>query len=79
MSEAVFRTKRLTVRRLSSGDVEAMLSVYGDADAMRWVGDGQPLAREGCIKWVEVTLGNYQRRGYGMFALEEQEIGRAHV
>ena len=72
MPEVVFRTKRLTVRRLSSGDVEAMLSVYGDADAMRWVGDGQPLAREGCIKWVEVTLGNYQRRGYGMFALEEQ-------
>jgi RimJ/RimL family protein N-acetyltransferase len=46
-----------------------MHAVYGDAEAMRWVGDGEPLDRAGCGEWVDVTLRNYERRGYGMFAI----------
>jgi len=46
-----------------------MLAVYGDADAMRWVGDGEPITHEACVKWLEVTENNYRVRGYGMFAL----------
>lgn len=46
-----------------------MLDVYGDAEAMRWVGDGQPLDLAQCEHWVEVTHRNYAARGYGMFAL----------
>lgn len=41
--EAVFATPRLRGRRLVPADVDALLDVYGDAAAMRWVGDGQPL------------------------------------
>ncbi len=76
MPPFVFNTPRLTARRLNGGELEALLAVYGDADAMRWVGDGLALSREQCEKWIEVTLGNYQRRGYGMFALEEKASGR---
>jgi len=54
-----------------------MHKVYGDADAMRWVGDGKPLDHAQCEQWVEVTLRNYAVRGYGMFALVGREDGEA--
>ena len=52
-----------------------MLAVYGDAEAMRWVGDGTPLSPEECDRWLVVTAENYAKRGYGMFALVERETG----
>jgi RimJ/RimL family protein N-acetyltransferase len=56
-----------------AGDFDALLAVYSDADAMRWVGDGSPLTRTQCQEWFRVTEANYRRRGYGMFTL----VGRA--
>ena len=50
-----------------------MFSVYSDAEAMRWVGDGRPLARDECDRWINVTLNNYRVRGYGMFALQQRD------
>lgn len=60
------------MRQISDEDADAMHAVYGDAGAMRWVDDGRPLDRSGCIAWIEVTRRNYDERGYGMFALEEE-------
>lgn len=69
-ADIIFRTDRLIVRRWRDSDLSALLAVYGDADAMRWVGDGEPITREECVKWLEVTRTNYEKRGYGMFAVE---------
>jgi RimJ/RimL family protein N-acetyltransferase len=68
----VFETPRLRARRLEGADVEALFSVYGNAEVVRWVDDGSPLSRERCEQWVEVTQNNYRTRGYGMFALERK-------
>jgi RimJ/RimL family protein N-acetyltransferase len=59
------------VRRWLDSDLEALLAVYGDADAMRWVGEGRAITREECVQWLEVTRINYEKRGYGMFAIEQ--------
>src|SRR5690606_29393787 len=67
--DEVFRTARLRARRWRESDLEPLLRVYGDADAMRWVGDGSPLTPSEAARWLEVTADNYARRGYGMFAL----------
>ncbi len=67
-----FRTPRLLVRRWRDSDLDALLAVYGDADAMRWVGDGRPITRDECQQWLAVTRANYGKRGYGMFAVEKQ-------
>lgn len=75
MSQTVFETERLIARRLQPSDIASMLVVYGDADAMRWVGDGQPITEEQCVKWLEVTENNYRLRGYGMFTLVERNSG----
>jgi RimJ/RimL family protein N-acetyltransferase len=76
MPAAVFATERLSARLWTEAEVEPILAVYGDGDAMRWVGDGVALTREQCEKWLEVTRTNYEKRGYGMFALVEKESGR---
>lgn len=71
----VAETARLLVRRITPADMDAMLAVYGDAAAMRWVDDGQPLSPEEAMRWIGVTLRNYEKRGYGMFALADRASG----
>lgn len=70
VDDRVFVTKRLVVRRWRDTDLDVLLEVYGDADAMRWVGDGTPLSRDDVVRWFTVTRENYAKRGYGMFAIE---------
>lgn len=75
MTHIIFTTRRLMGRHLHVLDIDALFEVYGDADAMRWVGDGEPLTREQCVEWVAVSERNYHTRGYGMSALVEHENG----
>jgi RimJ/RimL family protein N-acetyltransferase len=74
-AEFLFATPRLRVRRLHEGDVDALFAVYGDAEAMRWVGDGQPLSQAQCVQWVAVTRRNVATRGYGMSVLTDRTSG----
>lgn len=71
----IFETSRLAARRIGHADLAVMHGVYGDAEAMRWVGDGKPLGLSQCEYWIEVTHRNYATRGYGMFALVGRESG----
>lgn len=70
LPDVVFRTERLIVRRWRAADYAALLEVYGDVEAMRWVGDGTAITAQDCVKWLEVTRINYEKHGYGMFAVE---------
>lgn len=72
MNHIIFETPRLICRLITPSDVEAMLEVYGDTKAMRYVGDGSPLGEDEAKRWIEVTENNYNKRGYGMFALVEK-------
>lgn len=75
MSHVIFKTPRLLGRHLEPNDLTDLLEVYGDAEAMRWVDDGEPLSRADAIRWLEVTKNNYERYGYGMSALIEPASG----
>lgn len=69
----MLETARLIVRRIEASDAAAMHAVYGDAEAMRWVGDGRPIEYSECERWIGVTQRNYVTRGYGMFAVLERQ------
>lgn len=73
--DLLFATQRLNVRRWRDSDYAPLLNVYGDKDAMRWVGDGNPLTADEATQWLEVTRKNYSKRGYGMFAIESLATG----
>ena len=74
-TDLIFTTERLNVRRWRDSDFASILAVYGDEDAMRWVGDGEPLSAADATRWLEVTRNNYTKRGYGMFAIESTPTG----
>jgi [ribosomal protein S5]-alanine N-acetyltransferase len=71
----LFETARLRCRRWMPADLQDIYAIYSDPVAMRWVGDGQPITQAQCIRWLEVTEGNYARYGYGMFLLEDRDSG----
>lgn len=72
MSAFLFETPRLRCRRWRADDLQPLFEVYSDADAMRFVGDGQPITCADCERWMQVTEANYAQRGYGMYTLEER-------
>ena len=72
---SLFDTERLFGRRLTIHDVDAMFAVYGDPETVRFVGDSEPLTREGCLQWIEITDKNFQNRGYGMIAFCDGATG----
>lgn len=71
----LFQTERLLIRQLAADDFDAMYAVYSDMEAMRWVDDGQPISREECAQWIEITQKNYTTYGYGMSALVLRSSG----
>jgi len=75
MPKIIFETQRLIGRHIESDDLDEMLVVYGDLDAMKWVDDGTTLTREDAVRWIEKTRRNYETQGYGLSALMERTTG----
>ncbi len=76
LNETIFVSPRMRCRRWRHEDLAGIMQVYGDADAMRYVGDGSPIPHEDAERWLGVTAANYERRGYGMFTLEDRATGQ---
>jgi [ribosomal protein S5]-alanine N-acetyltransferase len=65
---AVFETQRLRLRAYTLDDLEPLRAVFADAYARRFyplMGEAERLAR-----WIEWNLANYERDGFGLWALE---------
>lgn len=71
----ILETERLIVRHLQADDLDEMDAICGDAELMRYVGDGQPISREQAQKWIEQSLENYRKRGYGCSAVIDKSDG----
>lgn len=59
------------LRHLRQSDEGALLSVTGAPAVMRHVGDGQVLTADQVRVWIDRSLTNYARYGYGSFALAD--------
>ena len=71
----IFETERLLVRHLQADDVDNLLAITGDAELMRYMGDGKPLSRELTAKWIDVSINNYATKGYGCSAVIDKQDG----
>lgn len=76
MTVVIFETERLIGRHVMLTDDQAMHAVYGNARAMRYVGDGQPLDLAGCQGWLAIIFQKYRKWGYGMSALVRKADGQ---
>ncbi len=69
----LFTTSRIIVRPFEPTDAHAVISFWGDADTMRFLGDGGPWATD--IQSAEACIARTRRYydehpGYGFFAVE---------
>ena len=61
-------TDRLTLRMLRESDIDAYAEMCGDPEVMRYIGDGQPLARPMAWRNLAMMVGHSTLRGYGPWA-----------
>jgi ribosomal-protein-alanine N-acetyltransferase len=66
----VFETERLSVRYLRDDDFPMLHALCTDPAVYRYMGDGQPLSAESVRQWIAISQENYQKRGYGCFAID---------
>jgi RimJ/RimL family protein N-acetyltransferase len=68
-------TDRLVLRMLRESDLDAYAEMCGDAEVMRYIGDGQPLTRPLAWRNLAMMVGHWSLRGCGMWAAEERSSG----
>jgi RimJ/RimL family protein N-acetyltransferase len=61
---AVLETPRLVLRRMTPDDLEPLLEVFGDPEAMRHY--PAPFTRTQMKEWIDWNLRNYAEHGYGL-------------
>lgn len=53
-----------------------MFAIFEGPAVTRWMGNGSPLTREQCEKWITVSLRNYETKGFGASAVIEKSTGK---
>jgi [ribosomal protein S5]-alanine N-acetyltransferase len=69
------KTARLRIRGLEHADLEPFFAVCGNAEAMQWMGDRQPISFEDTKRWIDISQNNYCQHKRGCMAVCEQESG----
>jgi len=64
----VIETERLSLRRYTLADLDALCEVFSDSYARRFY--PEMLARERVLGWIEWNLRNYEETGFGLWAME---------
>jgi len=71
----VLETERLTLRRFTDADVDAVFAVIGDPLTMKYY--PQKFTREDAQRWVTMSQERYRTDGYGLFAVVLKSSGEA--
>ncbi|MBL8062012.1 MAG: GNAT family N-acetyltransferase [Anaerolineales bacterium] len=72
----LFETSHLHIRHLKPEDTDSMYAIFSLPEVTRWMGNGETLSRDLCEKWIQVSLRNYETKGFGASAVIEKESGR---
>jgi RimJ/RimL family protein N-acetyltransferase len=77
----LIETDRLLLRKPRLEDAEALVEAYGDAETMRYIGDGSTADLDGTRAAIAKWLARWDANGLGFFALERRDdqriVGRA--
>lgn len=69
-------TERLRLRAFTDCDLQAYQQMVGDAEVVRYVGNGQLLNPEQAWQSMAYLMGHWWLRGFGLWAVEEKASGR---
>jgi RimJ/RimL family protein N-acetyltransferase len=82
MTEPTLETERLLFRPFREGDLDDLAALYGDAEVMRFLGNGNPRDREQTKERLDRMLGHWREHGFGIWALSDKGggfVGRCGV
>ena len=71
----ILSTPRLKLRQFRGADWDAYAAMCADPEVMRHIGAGGPLSRDDAWRSMAGMLGHWTLRGYGMWAIEERDVG----
>jgi RimJ/RimL family protein N-acetyltransferase len=73
MSTPVISTERLILRKMNKDDVEHLMQIFSDPEAMKYY----PATKDEkqTMEWIDWTLGNYAKYGVGLWIVENKETG----
>jgi len=74
-NSVILQTPRLILRAFVIEDVEALASVHGDPEVMRFSVDGVK-TREQVIRFVKNSTDHHQRNGYSQWAVVWKDTGQ---
>lgn len=69
-------TARLRLRAFTRDDVPAWAAICADAEVMRHVGVGGPVAADVAWRHLALYLGQWALKGHGVWALERRDDGQ---
>ena len=69
-------TDRLVLRGLRDDDLDDFVTIFGDAETVRYLGDGTPATPGEAWRNLAMCLGHWELRGYGLWGAEERATGR---
>jgi len=72
-TSAVLNTGRMRLRPISTGDVDALHTLWTDPDVRRYLWDDRIIPRETVEQIVAQSLTTFDTDGFGYFALELQD------
>ncbi|WP_108651369.1 GNAT family N-acetyltransferase [Dongshaea marina] len=79
----IIETERLILRSFHNSDLQRYAQICAKPEFMRFMGEGEPLTREQAWHNIAYTLGHWELRDHGVWALEEKEshqlIGRVGI
>jgi [ribosomal protein S5]-alanine N-acetyltransferase len=70
----VLETKRLILREMDLHDLDDLLEVFSDPEAMQFY--PKPFDRQMTQKWIERNIQRYDRDGFGLWALILKQTGK---
>ena len=76
----VIETDRMTLRQMGKHDVDHLLGIFADPEAMRYYASTKDVAET--RRWIQWNLDSYQQHGFGLWiaSLKTQEVeGRREV
>lgn len=69
------QTPRLSLRRFTPGDVDALYRIFSNPAVTKFIGDGQPASREETAIALDSIIRHWTRHGFGRWAIIDRESG----
>ena len=74
MDTVVMTTERLNLRKMTSDDVQNLMMIFSDQEAMKYY--PSTMNEDETLGWINRTLSNYEKLGVGFWIVDDKTTGK---